>query len=225
MKTIIIIPYRNREKHLEYFLKNSYPKLNSKIEDLEILIVEQCEGKKFNRGLIINIGYHYYSNHDNYYITQDVDVNPILDETIDMYNHKLKDNEIYAIYSDERTLGGIVKIKGSDFNKINGFPNDFWGWGCEDKELLNRSEFNNINIKRTIVFLDMKFREKYFIIFQDNHKRESNDKYGQSYILWNRLNNEQKHLVINSNGISTLNYTIINEEYIFENIRKITVNV
>lgn len=225
MKTIIIIPYRDRMSHLEYFFKNSYPELNKKIDNLEILIVEQNNGKKFNRGLMINIGYQYYNN-DNYdYITQDVDVNPILEESFDMYNYKLKDNEIYAIYSDENTLGGLVKFKGSDYKKLNGFPNDFWGWGCEDKELLNRAEFKKIKIKRSIGFHDIKTREKYFLIFQDNHLRERNDKYGESYILWKRLSNEQKNTKLHINGLTTLNYKIIGEENLFNNVKKITVEV
>ena len=87
MKTIIIIPYRDRMSFLEYFLKISYPELNKKINNLEILIVEQNNGKKFNRGLMINIGYQYYNNDKYNYITQDVDVNPIVEESFDMYNY------------------------------------------------------------------------------------------------------------------------------------------
>lgn len=225
MKTIILIPYRDRQTHLEYFLNKSYPLLNEKNNNLEILIVEQNFGKKFNRGLMINIGYHYYNNEDYYYITQDVDVNPILEESFDMYNYNLKKNEIYAIYSDENTLGGLVKFKGSDYKNINGFPNDFWGWGCEDKELLNRAEFKNINIKRSIGFHDIKIREKYFLIFQDNHLRERNDKYGESYILWNRLTNDQKNIKLQMNGLTNLNYKIISEENLFNNVKKIKVEV
>ena len=225
MKTILIIPYRDRNKHLEYFLKNSYPILSKKNNNLEILIVEQNFGKKFNRGLMINIGYHYYNNEDYYYITQDVDVNPILEESFDMYNYNLKKNEIYAIYSDENTLGGLVKFKGSDYKNINGFPNDFWGWGCEDKELLNRAEFKNITIKRSIGFHDIKIREKYFLIFQDNHLRERNDKYSESYILWHRLTNDQKNIKLQINGLTNLNYKIISEENLFNNVKKIKVEV
>ena len=31
-----------------------------------------------------------------------------------------------------------------DFNVINGFPNDFWGWGGEDDALLYRCKVNDI---------------------------------------------------------------------------------
>jgi len=40
MKTIIIIPYRDRVSHLSYWLKNTYPLLKNVIEDLEVIVVE-----------------------------------------------------------------------------------------------------------------------------------------------------------------------------------------
>ena len=110
MKTILIVPYRNRESHLHYFLENSFPKLKEVIPDLEIIVVEQTEGKKFNRGATINIGYHYYNRKDYDYITQDIDVNPIIKEAIDFYTKEVNDDFFLGIYSDGETLGGIVKF-------------------------------------------------------------------------------------------------------------------
>ena len=92
-KTVIIIPYRDRQKHLEYYLKNSYPKLKNIIPNLEIIIVEQTFGKKFNRGATINIGYNYYNNPDYYYITQDVDTNPN-EISLPYYNYEVNNKPI-----------------------------------------------------------------------------------------------------------------------------------
>ena len=53
--------------------------------------------------------------------------------------YKRKDNNIIGIYtSKHNTLGGIIKFTTNNFEKINGFPNNFWGWGVEDKALQNR---------------------------------------------------------------------------------------
>ena len=60
-KTVIMIPYRDRQEHLNFFLETSIPKLVNVFNNLEIIIVEQTEGKKFNRGATINIGYLYYN--------------------------------------------------------------------------------------------------------------------------------------------------------------------
>ena len=45
MKTILIIPYRDRQSHLDFFLKHSWSKLKEKNKDMEIIIVEQQKGK------------------------------------------------------------------------------------------------------------------------------------------------------------------------------------
>jgi len=37
-------------------------------------------------------------------------------------------------------------MRGSTLKKINGFPNDYWGWGHEDKDILNRANFYNCKI-------------------------------------------------------------------------------
>ena len=61
MKNIILIPYRNREEHLKYWIENTYPKLNKVLENLEVLVIEQSEDNKlFNRGKVLNVGFKYY---------------------------------------------------------------------------------------------------------------------------------------------------------------------
>ena len=59
MKNIIIIPYRNRQKHLDYFLEHSAPLLKNSVDNLQIIIVEQNEGKIFNWGILLNIRFQY----------------------------------------------------------------------------------------------------------------------------------------------------------------------
>lgn len=225
MKTIIIIPYRNREKHLSYFLENSIPKLNSIIPNLEVIIVEQTEGKKFNRGATINIGYDYYKNTDFYYITQDVDVNPIIKEAVDFYGSEIEDNHFLGIYSDGETLGGVVKFKGSTFHKINGFPNNYWGWGHEDKELQNRAVFYNCKIKKLIKYHEYDIKKKYFKIFEDEHIREESGKWSEAYRNFDLYTPDKKNNNIKNNGLSSLKYKIINEVEIQPNIKKITVEI
>jgi len=224
MKTVLIIPYRDRESHLEYFLKESWSVISKDNSDMEIIVVEQTKGKKFNRGKVINVGYKYYDEKGNDYITQDVDVNPIKKEIIDMYKEKIEENVFMGIYSDGRTLGGIVKFKGSTFEKVNGFPNDYWGWGHEDKDLSNRAEHYKCKIERKIKYED-KDKGEYLKIFEDNHVREDCGKWGLAYGVWDKVAKEEQERYIENNGLSTLNYTIVSEEKLMNNVKKITVEI
>jgi hypothetical protein len=54
-------------------------------------------------------------------------------------------------YGYEYALGGIVVIKGADFERINGFP-CYWGWGMEDNVLQKRCERARLHIDRSVFF-------------------------------------------------------------------------
>jgi hypothetical protein len=223
MKTVIIIPYRNRETHLSYWLKNTYPLITAVTKDVEVIIVEQAEGKQFNRGITSNIGYLYYNNPDYNYIVHDVDINPIDKELIAEYGKNAGDDKFIAVYSAKNTLGGISKFKGKTFKKVNGFPNDFWGWGHEDKDLLNRAKFYNCIIERKIdknSADDAKLK-----IFNDNHIRRENNKHHFVYVLWPKLSKTQRENYIKSNGLSTLKYNLLSEETLMDGVKKIIVEV
>lgn len=43
------------------------------------MVIEQNEGKLFNRGAILNIGFKEYENKSKYFITHDVDINPSIE--------------------------------------------------------------------------------------------------------------------------------------------------
>ena len=176
MKNIILIPYRNREEHLKYWIENTYPKLNNNLGNLEVLIIEQLnDDKLFNRGKLLNIGFKYYDKDGYNYFTHDVDLNPINNNIFKIYNKKVENNNILGIYTSAyNTLGGIIKFNGFTFKKINGFTNEYWGWGCEDKNLQNRANFYNIKINKNILNNDDN-RYKYFKIFDDVDDRKKNN--------------------------------------------------
>lgn len=225
MKTVLIIPYRNRESHLKHFLENSFPKLKTVLPQLEVIVVEQTEGKKFNRGATINIGYDYYKEDSYDYITQDVDVNPIIQEAVDFYKKEVEQDSFLGIYSDGKTLGGVVKFKGETFKKVNGFPNDYWGWGHEDKELQNRAEHFKCKIEKIIKFQEHELKAKYFQIFQDNHVREDSGKWFTAYRQFNVNVENVQYNTIMTNGLSTLKYTVVEEKELQPDVKKITVEI
>jgi len=167
-ENVIVIPYRNRETHLKYFIDNTVPLIEEYLPSTKVVVIEQEEGKEFNRGCLLNIGFKEYENNTKYFITHDVDINPKELTLKNYYNKDVSDNDILGIYTSVcDTLGGIIKISNNNIFKINGFPNDYWGWGAEDKALKNRADVYDIK-KITNFVNNVKTRDDmYFKIFND----------------------------------------------------------
>jgi predicted glycosyltransferase involved in capsule biosynthesis len=48
-------------------------------------------------------------------------------------------------------FGGITSFSEIQFGKINGFPNNFWGWGGEDDELKLRTKEVNLYVEQNLL--------------------------------------------------------------------------
>ena len=141
----ILIPYRNRKSHLEQFIHHFNSLLIPKGYKMDVFIIEQNNDDKFNRGLLLNIGYLLGNKRMPYdrYIFHDVDLYP--DQSIfDLYFSCLQYNIHFIApkkehkYEQASYLGGVVGVSGQTVVRINGFPNNFFGWGGEDDAFYNR---------------------------------------------------------------------------------------
>ena len=232
-KNIIIIPYRNRKEHLDIFISDALPLFEKYLKPFKVVVVEQEEGKLFNRGLMINIGFNEHKTVSEYYFTQDVDITPKEDCVKDIYTKESinKNNTIIGILtSDCNTLGGIIKFGSDTFVKSNGFPNNMWGWGVEDKALQNRVEFMDINVEKTIISA----RTNPLEIANFSIKDDVNDKHTATnfnsrsffeYELFKNLGKEKKMQHIISSGLNNLEYKILSREEIYSNVEVIKVSV
>ena len=151
-KIIFIVPYRDREIHLDIFKKQMVKVMEDySNNDYQILYIHQCDQRNFNRGGMKNIGFLFikdkYPNNykDITFVFNDVDTMP---KRKNMIQYETTHRKIKHFYGYNYTLGGIVSIKGSDFEKLNGFPN-YWAWGYEDNALQQRAKYNNIFIDRS----------------------------------------------------------------------------
>ena len=54
-------------------------------------------------------------------------------------------------YSYKSFLGGVLSFRPKDFERINGYPNDYWGWGLEDDQLGLRMAHNGVRTLRVKV--------------------------------------------------------------------------
>ncbi|XP_052089995.1 beta-1,4-N-acetylgalactosaminyltransferase bre-4-like [Mytilus californianus] len=144
-RVAIIIPYRNRDSQLRTFLYNIHPILYRQELDYGIYVVEQNGSSKFNRAMLMNIGYAEAMKIHDYqcFVFHDVDLIPENDKNIyncpkqprhmsvaiDKFKYRLPYTAIF---------GGVSSLTKEQFQKVNGFPNRYFGWGGEDDDMWNR---------------------------------------------------------------------------------------
>lgn len=135
MTTSIIVPYRNREDHLRKFLSW----YTGKLPDFRIVIVEQNNDLPFNRGWLLNVGFHLAVS--DQVVFHDVDM--IAVNGIQHYKKPVNKVAQLATHVEQfgyrmpfpEYLGGVTKYDASFFSDIDGYSNDFSGWGGEDNEM------------------------------------------------------------------------------------------
>ena len=227
-QNIIIIPYRDRESHIDYFIKNSVPLIEKYMPRTKIVVIEQEEGKLFNRGSLLNIGFSLYKNKTVYFITHDVDINPTENFITEKYNIKLLNNNIQGLFTSVcNTLGGIIKISCSDIHNINGFPNNFWGWGGEDTALQKRAEFYNKKISKFLLN-DKSCKDEYMIRFDDVNDRDTrnNSKNHRLYSSYfPTLSNEKKSDLIMESGLNNLEFKILETKKLHSIVELVKVSI
>jgi hypothetical protein len=152
-RVALIVPHRNRIEHLKELLTRlaSY---DLKGNILDVYLIDQNNSDKFNRGLLLNIGFYLASKlkYDRY-LLHDVDSYP--DELLfPQYFQFLDDTVHFAApalgykYKYEDFLGGVEGFTEQDYITINGYPNNFLGWGGEDDALYDRLAAEKITVYR-----------------------------------------------------------------------------
>ncbi|CAG5128656.1 unnamed protein product [Candidula unifasciata] len=154
-RVAIVIPYRNREEHLKILLKNLHPMLIRQQLDYGIFVIDQALPGKFNRAMLMNIGFVEAMKRYDFQcaVFHDVDLIPENDKNIyscpemprhlsaaiDKFNYRLPYSGIY---------GGVSAVTKAQFEKMNGFSNMFFGWGGEDDDMAARIAHAGFKITR-----------------------------------------------------------------------------
>jgi hypothetical protein len=158
----IVVPYRDRPEQLARFVPhlNAYFTRDKLDKDIpwRLTIVEQAAGKDFNRGLLKNIGFLLTEAEADYVCFHDVDYLPIWadyrppDRPTRIVWHGAELAPLFpgsadAITHDYQTFfGGVVLFPTADFRRINGYSNDYWGWGFEDNDAAERCRTEDLAI-------------------------------------------------------------------------------
>ena len=221
LNTITIIPFRPnkdsniRQKQLDYFINTTVPLLQKCIPNGKVVIVEQdFTNNLFNRGQLINIGINEYRTCYTYFITHDDDINPC-EEIIKKYylsnpEYKTIDGILTTKFN---TLAPIIKMKISTMLKINGFPNDIWGWGAEDTALQRRAEYFETIINKNFIDNYDSDIGRLFNISDESKDRikDNNLKNVERYNL-NLMTTKQKVKSIYSSGLNNLSYKVLKKQ-------------
>jgi predicted glycosyltransferase involved in capsule biosynthesis len=147
----IVVPYRDRAEHLKQFAPHMKKKLDEQVIEHTVLIVEQEAGKPFNRAKLLNVGFDFTKGEYDYYCFHDVDMLPLesdysycpnpthLASRAEQFGWKLPYNNYF---------GGVTIFDRESFQKINGYANEFWGWGAEDDDVFNRCVDSGVKTSR-----------------------------------------------------------------------------
>ena len=151
----VIVPYRNRRTHLQQFIPSISKHLNKQKIRHEIIVVEQSDDKAFNRGKLLNIGVQkaltlkcdYVALHDVDMLPIDVDYSYVNRPTHLATDFVSDEGEKRVIF--DGYFGGVTLFPIMDYYKVNGYSNDYWGWGYEDDDILFRCKENffDLNLK------------------------------------------------------------------------------
>ena len=148
----IVVPYRDRATYLQQFIPHMidyfrHDKIDRNIK-FQIHIIEQHGTRAFNRGKVLNCGYAIVKSQCDYVCFNDVDCLPVwADYTYGrsparLCWYGLRPGEDYEYF-----FGAVVLFSKRHFDEINGFPNCYWGWGCEDVELSLRCKMAGLEIE------------------------------------------------------------------------------
>jgi hypothetical protein len=223
--TVIIVPFRDsgdqdRTKQLEQFIEH-YKTMN-------ILVVEQSKDQmKFNRGMLLNIGYDYLCRElpeVTSFVVHDVDI-LMSEEIVDHYYGddgkdlvhlgRLIKRDKYESKRDDQFLGRVLRISKTKYKQLNGFPNTFYGWGGEDDALARRIGTGVVfRPKEPPTGMEMETKNDIF-----THKRK--DQMEANKVEQLILDNVQWKI----DGVNSLQYAIEENKAINSRVRKITVQL
>jgi len=137
-------PLQDRQGQLQRFIPHMESFLNIQNCRAVIVIVEQTmDERKFNRGQLLNIGFKLAQKTFpglTSVILHDVDLLPSFELRLAYARPPPVSSvvhlaSVWSKYNYPGFIGGVLSLRPQDFECVNGYPNDYWGWGLEDDQL------------------------------------------------------------------------------------------
>lgn len=214
----VLVPFRDNVaqdragqlKTFVAFMKRWHP-------DWKILVIEQSDdGRKFNKGALLNIGARILAKEGvEYIVFNDVDLIPYA--TVVPYYTAFPEQPIHignawkTKWSGNSFLGGVVSLSIKDFKAINGAPNNFWGWGGEDDAMRNRLKAKKIEVYKPT--LTSGFKELPHVDTRTNTDWKNMRK-------WEDLKEDN-----GTSGYKNVHWKVTGTEELYPNAKKVTVEI
>uniref|UniRef100_A0A0K2V3D6 Beta-1,4-N-acetylgalactosaminyltransferase n=1 Tax=Lepeophtheirus salmonis TaxID=72036 RepID=A0A0K2V3D6_LEPSM len=216
----IILPYRNRQEHLYTFLQHMHPILTRQRLEYKIYLVNQDGKDPFNRGKLINIGFTEAMKEKKWgcIIMHDVDYMP------------LNDNNLYTCWKNPHRMmaasskwlyqyawpyktffGSVAAIKPEQFRSVNGFFNEYYGWGAEDDDLAKRIGYKGMQIDILDENEGLRIGKYKMLPHMKAHPAEDRGeklKHTKSNMIQNGLNNLKYKIISKKNEALYTNLTV-----------------
>jgi len=233
----LVVPFRDRGTHLEKFRQRIQLLIEAwNVRGIRhkwmVFVVEQFDNELFNRGGLFNIGFEYAMAYEkrtgtpfDCVVMHDIDILPTI--TVDygwcllpiQLSGEIECWDWSTPYADN--VGGVVSLSPADWKKINGFSNQYQGWGGEDDDLYLRLKQNDLlkgnchtfcndKPKVKMVYRPPLGKGRFTCLDDGDHTPRQRSKDDQA--LWARLtsmkSNSQRWL---DDGLSTVNVHSIGE--------------
>jgi hypothetical protein len=210
-----IIPYRNREAHFKRWIEEAKKTYKNKPFKFSVILVEQKDDKAFNRGRLLNSGF--WKAMEVHHKTYGTLLNPrpnLIFSDVDVFCNDLTffrpEPYVYHPYGHAHGLGCIFVSSPEAYLSINGFSNNYYGWGREDADATLRCKIQGILIKSERY--QHRNRSKFFIEFP--HPSNAT-KVQKNYEEYNKLSND--NTLLHASGVNdedliqkTLDATCVN---------------
>jgi hypothetical protein len=148
----LIVPYRDQQEQKRSEQLDTFKKHMKRWHpNWPVIIVEQADEEKFNRGALLNIGTRYAQKMKaEYVVYHDVDLIPL--SPLVPYYETFPEQPLHigtaykGKYGGPGFIGQVLSMSMKDVKTSNGYPNMFWGWGGEDDALRNRLKKKGIQV-------------------------------------------------------------------------------
>jgi hypothetical protein len=223
----VLVPYRDREKHLKQFMDDFVPVLKKNIPDINITIIEQSQDNKgFNRGKLLNVGIKEECDSATHFIFHDVDT--LSDDFCvkQLYRvHSHHEDIVRICVPHSTSLGCICKFTKESIFKINGFPNSIYGWGIEDRALYWRSKIKKVSMSvdntHNYSFKNLPHPSNVRRYFGDT--KSISERWKENNIK--KLKDKDKNKLVDSDGLNNVDYKVLNYTHIGNGVHKMLVEL